>query len=148
MRINRILLSLVLALVLVGVASLVGAQPQQPYPVGDISIEFKQVSVGVGYSWGDGILKFKGKEYKLKAKGLKIMAVGISSVNAKGLVYSCENISDFPGTFMSWEAGAALIKGPAGLVMRNQKGVLIALQASQTGVELNMGAEGINITME
>jgi hypothetical protein len=148
MRANRIILSLVLVVFLVGGVSMTGAQSQEPYPVGDISIEYKQVSAGVGYSWGDGVLKFKGKEYKFKVKGLKAIAVGISSIKAKGLVYSLENVSDFPGNYLSWEAGAALIKGPAGLVMRNPKGVLIAFQASQTGVELNMGVEGINITME
>ncbi len=149
MRVNRILLSLVLVvMVLVGGVPLGGAQSQKPYPIGDISIEYKQVSAGVGYSCGDGILKFKGKEYKFKVKGLKALAVGISSVKATGLVYSLENVSDFSGNYLSWEGGAALIEGPAGLVMRNQKGVLIALQASQKGVELNMGVEGINITME
>lgn len=148
MRLDRILFSLVLVVVLVGGVSMARAQSQEPYPIGDISIEYKQVSAGVGYSWGDGILKFKGKEYKFKVKGLKVISVGISSLKAKGLVYSLENISDFPGNYLSWEGGAALIKGAAGLAMRNQKGVLIALQASQTGVDLNMGANGINITME
>lgn len=148
MRANRALLSLMMAVVLVFAVSSVGAQPQEPYVIGEVSIEATTVAAGVGFSWGDGTFRFKGKEYALKLRGLEVVAVGISRISAKGDVYNLTNVADFPGNYMAVEAGAALIKGPAGLIMRNAKGVVINLKSAQTGVKLNLGPEGLNISMK
>jgi len=47
------------------------------------SIETKAVAVGIGYSWGEGVLSFQGKEYPFKIKGLSVVDVGISSMSAQ-----------------------------------------------------------------
>jgi hypothetical protein len=41
-----------------------------------------------------------------------------------------------------------VIKGKAGLVMRNDKGVVINLNADQTGAQLSLGTDGLKITMK
>jgi hypothetical protein len=41
-----------------------------------------------------------------------------------------------------------VIKGKAGLIMRNDKGVVINLNADQTGAQLNLGTDGLKITMK
>lgn len=72
----RILLSLVMAGVLLFLVSAAKADDKVPYPEGEVTIEAKQVAAGVGYSWGDGTLKFEGKENNFSVKGINVAAVG------------------------------------------------------------------------
>jgi hypothetical protein len=148
MSIKKILCSLAVAAMLLGVVYAVGAQPQQPYPIGEVTIKATQVAAGLGFTWGGGTLNFAGKAYKFKVKGLNVAAVGISEIKAKGDVYNMKNVSDFAGKYAAAQAGVAVIKGPIGLLMRNQKGVVINLKAMQTGVQLSLGGQGLSIVMQ
>ena len=148
MRKERVFLSLALVVALVFAVAAALAQPTQPYPIGEITLHAKQISAGVGYTWGSGTLKFKGKTYPFTVKGINVVAVGVTKIDAKGDVYNLTKPSDLAGKYVAAEAGAALIKGPAGLTMRNDKDVLINLKAKQKGVELQLGPEGFSITMK
>ncbi len=75
-------------------------------------------------------------------------AVGIAKLDAKGDVYNLTAPTDLAGTYVTATAGAAVIKGKAGLVMRNDKGVVINLISEQTGVQLSLGTDGLTITMK
>jgi hypothetical protein len=145
---KRILCSLTVVAMLLGLVYAVGAQPQTPYPLGEITLESTQIAAGVGITWGTGTLKYGGKEYKFSAKGLDAGAVGISKISAKGDVYNMKDVSQFAGHFVAAQAGVAVIKGEIGLLMRNQNGVVINLKAKQKGVQLSLGGQGLNITMK
>jgi hypothetical protein len=58
------------------------------------------------------------------------------------------NVSQFAGNYAAVGAGVALAGGAAGLKMQNQSGVIINLYAVQQGVQLNIGPQGFNITMQ
>ena len=148
MRKQQIFVNLALAVILLFTVSAVGAQPTEPYPVGEITIQAKQVAAGVGWTWGGGTLKFKGKTYNFDIKGLNVAAVGISKISAKGEVYNMKTAADFAGDYAAATAGAAVVKGPVGLLMRNAKGVVINLSATQTGVQLSLGTKGLSIVMK
>lgn len=145
---QRILLSLIMAGILLFVVSAAKADEKVPYPIGEITIEAKQVAAGVGYSWGEGALKFEGKEYKFNVKGLNVAAVGFSKISAVGDVYNMKTAADFPGKYVAVSAGLSLAKGVAGLTMRNDKGVVINLKSVQQGVQLNLGVDGFVIEMK
>jgi hypothetical protein len=145
---HRILLSLVMAGLLLFVVSAAKADEKPLYPIGEVTIEAKQVAAGVGYSWGDGILKFEGKEYKFSVKGINVAAVGFSKIDAVGDVYNLKTASDIAGKYVAVSAGLSLAKGAAGLSMRNNKGVVINLRSVQQGVQLNLGVDGFTIQMK
>jgi hypothetical protein len=148
MRKHQFFLNLGLAAILLFTVSVVGAQPTDPYPYGEITIEAKQVAAGVGWTWGGGTLKFKGQTYEFDIKGLNVAAVGISKIGARGEAYNLKDASDLVGTYVTASAGLAVIKGKAGLAMRNEKGVVINLNADQTGAQLSLGTDGLKITMK
>ena len=148
MRKHLMVVNLAMAVILLFTVSAVLAQPQEPYPIGTVTIEAKQVAAGVGWTWGDGMLMFKGKMYHFGIKGLNVAAVGFAKLNAKGDVYNLKDPSDLAGTYVTAGAGAAVIKGKAGLVMRNAKGVVINLVSTQTGVQLSLGSDGLTIVMK
>jgi hypothetical protein len=145
---HRIPLSLVMAGLLLFVVSVAKADEKPLYPIGEVTIEAKQVAAGVGYSWGDGILKFEGKEYKFSVKGINVAAVGFSKIDAVGDVYNLKTASDIAGKYVAVSAGLSLAKGAAGLSMRNNKGVVINLRSVQQGVQLNLGVDGFTIQMK
>ncbi len=152
MRLKPVFLGLLALLVL----SLAGAplaakdkeerEERRARPSGYLTIHATQFAVGLGYTWGDGTLRYRGKSYKFKVKGLNLIGVGLSSIDAKGEVYNLDNLDDFPGKYMGFGEGAALVMGKAGLVMKNFQGVVINLHAEQTGVDLKVGNEGLSIT--
>lgn len=117
------------------------------YPLGEISLEATSAAAGVGFSWGEGTLKFQGKEYKFKVKGLSVAAVGFSRISATGDVYNLTKPSDLAGTYASVSAGLALARGVEGLVMKNNQGTVIVLRAQQQGVKLSLSVDGFAIEM-
>ena len=148
MRKHRMLLSLAMAGILLFVVAAAKAEEAPLYPIGEVTIEAKQLAAGVGYSWGDGVMKFEGKEYPFTLQGLNVAAVGFSKINAVGDVYNLKTAADLAGKYVAVSAGLSLAKGAAGLSMRNDKGVVINLRSAQQGVQLNLGVDGFNIKMK
>ena len=144
-KITMMLGCLVLA-VLVGLAL---AQQNEPYsPVGSISFETTSIAAGIGGSWGNGSMIFQGQQYPISIQGLSVAAVGISKVNAVGQVYNLNKPSDLAGTYVGVSGGIALAGGVQGTAVRNGKGVVIDLTATQKGVSFNLGADGFTISMQ
>lgn len=123
-----------------------GAEETKGNPTGAVNIKVTQAAMGLGVSWGDGTLHFKGKDYKFKVKGLNMIGLGVTSINAQGDVYNLQKLDDFPGTYYGVQAGATVIKGSAGLVLKNSSGVVLNLKSEQTGAALQLGNEGLSIS--
>jgi hypothetical protein len=117
-------------------------------PSGRVTMESKSVAAGIGVSWGDGKLTFKGKEYPFTIDGLSVVDWGISRVSAVGDVYNLTDVSKFPGTFLAAEAGFTLAGGAGGITMRNAEGVIINLRSTSRGASLTLGPAGLRITMK
>jgi hypothetical protein len=145
---HRMWVSLVMAGILLFAVAAAKADEKVPYPIGEVTIEAKQLAAGVGFSWGDGVMKFEGKEYKFSVQGLNVAAVGFAKISAVGDVYNMKTAADFPGKYVAVSAGLSLAKGVSGLSMRNDKGVVINLRSVQQGVQLNLGVDGFSIVMK
>jgi hypothetical protein len=123
-----------------------GNKEAQGNPTGEVTVKVTQAAVGLGVSWGDGTLHYKGKDYKFKVKGLNLIGLGVTSINAKGEVYNLQKLDEFPGTYYGVEASATVIKGSAGMVLKNSTGVVLNLKSEQTGAALKLGNEGLSIS--
>jgi len=146
MLIKRLHFILTMAVVLSLATFSVGAKSTDSTPSAEVTIKVTRVAAGLGVTWGDGTLNFQGKEYKFKVSGLSLIALGVTSVNAKGDVYNLKDLSDFPGKYFGVEAGATLIRGSAGMVLKNTRGVVLNLKSEQKGAELKLGNEGLSIS--
>jgi hypothetical protein len=144
MRAKRIL-SLAIVLVLLGAVA--PGLAQAPYPIGTVSIDFRSVAVGIGASWGSGVLRFQGNTYPFKVSGLTVGDVGLSSSSAVGNVYNLKNPSDLAGNYIAAGAGVAVAGGVGGVTMQNQHGVQIELHSVVQGLQLTIGPQGFNIEM-
>ncbi len=116
----------------------------------DATIELKEGSVaaGIGFSWGGGTLKYKGKSYPVSVDGLSVGAVGISEATASGRVYGLTDISKFDGLYTAVSVGATAAGGANIAEMKNQNGVHIKLLSTTQGVALKLAAEGVNLKLK
>ena len=124
------------------------SQAEEVVPSGTVSIETKAVALGVGFSWGEGVLTFQGKEYPFKIKGLSVIDIGVSSVSAQGNVYHLTKVEDFIGTFSASEAGIAVGGGAGAQAMKNQNGVVMEVTSKKAGIQLKLAPEGIKVEMK
>ena len=117
-------------------------------PSGRVTMESRSIAAGIGVTWGDGKLTFKGKEHAFTINGLSVVDWGISRVSAAGDVYNLTDVSKFAGTYAAAEAGFTLAGGMGGMTMRNSDGVIIHLRSTSRGASLTLGPAGLTIAMK
>jgi hypothetical protein len=115
---------------------------------GTVSIESTSVALGVGVTWGDGVLTYNGQTYPFTINGLSVVDLGIASITAAGEVYGLTKLEDFEGNYVAGEAGAVVGGGGSVVHMENQNGVTIKLNTTQTGAKLTLAAEGVDIDLK
>jgi hypothetical protein len=115
-------------------------------PSGTISIMLNSASAVMGASWGQAVLTFQGKTHLFRVRGLKVLSVGIRTLELNGDVYSLKNLTDLAGTYKKADpAGITFIVGEKGLVIRNDKGVTINIKGLQKGLNVDLVQEGLTI---
>ena len=136
---------LVVVLALCGMAF---AKEAAKKPDATLKLSEGQVAVGIGWSWGKGVLTYKGKEYPFKVEGLSVGDVGITKAEAEGKVYNLKKLEDFGGKYLSGSAQATLALGAGATAMQNDKGVVLHLFPKTKGVNLKLAGEGVKFTLE
>jgi len=107
-----------------------------------------QVAVGIGYSWGKGVLTYQGKQYPFKVSGLSAVDIGITKATSSGKVYNLKKLEDFNGNYTAASAEGTLAGGAGALTMKNQNGVVIDVVSTTKGVNLKLAVEGVKFTLE
>jgi hypothetical protein len=137
-------LVLVVALSLSGLAFGKGSKK----PSATLKLTEGQVALGIGWSWGKGVLTYKGKHYPFKVEGVSVGDVGISEAKAEGNVYNLKKLSDFSGRYAAASAEGTLAEGAGATAMKNSKGVEIHLFPRTEGINLKLAGEGVKFTIE
>jgi hypothetical protein len=117
-------------------------------PDATVKITGKSIAAGVGYSWGSGVLTYKGKEYPFTVTGISAGDIGVTSVELSGNVSNLESLDDFNGNYTSFNAGVTLAGGAGGATMRNQNSVVMNLIAMTRGLNFDLGVDGVKIELK
>src|SRR3954451_17040960 len=104
-------------------------------------VRIRIVNVGfiVGAGGGQGALSLGGRVYPFSAGGIGVGTIGASAVEFVGRAYNLHSPYDLDGSYSAVGAGAALVGGVRVTRLRNAKGVVLALQGGQVGLQLNVG---------
>ena len=145
--VQRASLSALLLLVTMALAA-TAMSAESTQPSGRVTIQSRSIAAGVGVTWGDGTLSFKGKNYPFSIDGLTLVDFGISRANAAGEVYNLTDVAKFAGTYVAAEAGLTLAGGMSGMILRNQDGVLMRIHSTTRGARLQLGTSGLTIRMK
>jgi hypothetical protein len=117
-------------------------------PSGKVWMESKSVALGIGVSWGDGKLTFQGKDHVFDVKGLSVIDLGVSKVQATGEVFNLKKLSDFSGNYVAGQAGATVGGGAGAVIMKNQNGVVMKLTSVGQGVQLTLAGSGVDVKLK
>lgn len=116
-------------------------------PDGTVTISAKAAALGVGYSWGDGVLHYHGKNYHFSVSGVSVADVGFANILGHGRVYNLHKLSDFTGTYGGANGEATLVNGLGGQILRNGNGVELRIDEVTKGARLTGAADGIQLTL-
>ena len=103
----------------------------------------------IGGSGGSGSLTFRGRTYSLSTGGLDYgLVFGGSKTVLRGRVSNINRPSDVAGVYGAAGAGLAVGRGARAIVLTNQKGAVLELSGSQTGLMANADLSGLAITLK
>ena len=153
-------------LALVLVVAMVPGPVRADSPSGIINIELHSLTgiADMGGTWLDGTFSFQGKTNAVKMRGLQSSIVGVRDFYARGEVYNLRKASDLAGNYrMIDPAGVTFLTDEKGLVIQNDKGVVINLRvfkkrlvgvmrtifesARKRGMPLDLVPEGLTIQL-
>lgn len=106
------------------------------------------VAAGIGWSWGSGVLTYKGKEYPISVKGLSLGKVGITKATASGEVFHLKTLKDFDGNYTAAGAGITLAGGRSAVTMKNQNGVRVRVISTNKGADITLGGGGVELKIK
>ena len=142
---KRLIVSVVVLVMALSLFGLVFAKEEKPDAT--LKLSEGQVGLGIGWSWGKGVLTFEGKNHAFKVAGLSVGDVGVTKADAVGSVYHLKKLSDFNGTYTSAAAQGTIGGGAGVTTMKNQNGVVINLKSTTQGINIKLAAEGVKLTL-
>jgi hypothetical protein len=111
-----------------------------------VTIEAMSVGAGLGFTWGDGVLEYRGERYPFKVSGFSIGEVGVAKTAARGLVFNLKSAEEFPGLFMAALAGGTLGGGASYGATHNQNNVSMVWTAANQGLNFSLAHAGVKVT--
>jgi len=148
-NINQYLKRTFMLVALLVMSATASAQPKELVFAGTIEINATQFAFILSGKSGGGVLEFQGKEYKFDLTGFGIGGIGVQTINAVGAVYNMTDLSQFNGVYTEARIGATLGTASSGASrLGNSNGVIIDVKASNEGVALSLGVDGVSITLK
>lgn len=115
---------------------------------GFVRISFLKAGWVIGGNVGQGTLTFRGRTYPLTVGGMSYgFTFGGSQTNLRGRVSNIFHPRDIEGVYGAAGAGATIIRGPQAIVLTNQKGAVLQLAGTQTGLMVNLDVSGMALTL-
>jgi len=118
---------------------------------GTVKITSRMVAPGIGLSWGEGVLSYKGQEYPFtfKATGLfRDVDTKIAAAELSGRVLELKRLEDFSGNYQKVEAKDSASGGSTRATLKNQKGVVVNLVSAVEGRKFTLAREGMDIELK
>ena len=121
---------------------------QEKKPDATLKLSTGSVAVGIGYTWGSGVLTYQGQEHPFSIEGLSVVDVGVSKAEATGVVYNLKRLEDFSGNYTGVTAGATVAGGAGATSVQNQNGVVINLTGTTQGLKFKLSVDGVKMTLK
>ncbi len=116
---------------------------------GTVHIRFLKGGWVIGGTIGEGTLTFRGRRYPLSIGGLSYgLTFGGAAINLRGRVRNINSPGDVAGVYGAGSAGAAVIRGPQVVVLTNQRGAVMELSGTQTGLMVNLDLNGMAVALK
>ena len=142
-RKKRIVQGLIAVAALVLTAGLARAEDT----TGKVTIETMSAGAGLGVTWGDGVLVYRGEKYPFTVRGFDVGDVGVAKVIANGIVFNLKSVEDFSGMFAAVAASGTFGGGAGSGAMYNNNKVSMVWTGTNQGLNLSLAHSGINVQL-
>jgi hypothetical protein len=140
---KRIVQGLIAVAVLVLTAGLARAEDT----TGKVTIETMSAGAGLGVTWGDGVLEYRGEKYPFTVRGFDVGDVGVAKAIANGIVFNLKSVEDFSGMFAAVAASGTFGGGAGSGAMYNNNKVSMVWTGTNQGLNLSLAHSGINVQL-
>jgi hypothetical protein len=109
------------------------------------------VAPGIGLSWGEGVLRYKGQDYPFtfKATGLfRDVDTKMAAAELSGQVFDLKKPEDFGGNYQKVETQTSESGSMSRATMKNQNGVVVNLMSMIEGRKFTLAREGMDIELK
>src|ERR1043165_9408911 len=127
-----------------------GASFAAQAPDGTLKIKSRMVAQGIGLSWGEGVLTYKGQAYPFtyQANGLfRDVDSAMTAGELSGQVFNLKTPADLTGNYQRVEADSKIGAGTSATI-KNKNGVVVNLVSEVAGRKFNLSREGLNIELK
>ena len=114
---------------------------------GKVTIETMSAGAGLGVTWGDGVLEYRGEKYPFTVRGFDVGDVGVAKVIANGIVFNLKSVEDFSGMFAAVAASGTFGGGAGSGAMYNNNKVSMVWTGTNQGLNLSLTHSGINVQL-
>jgi hypothetical protein len=120
-------------------------------PDATVKITRRSFSEGIGLTWGEGVLTYKGMGYPFEfiARGrLREIDTRIAAQELSGRVFNLRALDDFNGNYTVVEGKESTSAGATRATLKNEKSVVVSLVSTVEGRKFNLGREGMSIELK
>ena len=118
---------------------------KETQPDATVWLEGGAASAGAGFAWDHGQIDYRGNRYSFSISGLSIADLPTRSTSATGIVRRLRTLSDFAGSYLAEAAEGGFTAGGLTTHLRNDRGVLIQLVATDAKQRFNVSVNGVRI---
>jgi hypothetical protein len=115
---------------------------------GNIRLKVTKVGFIVGVGGGNGVLHFRGKNYKLTIGGVSAGTIGVAGADLVGTAKNLHKASDIAGVYSAASASVAVAGGGKVVTLQNSNGVVLTLHGQQVGFEASLSLSGMTLSLE
>lgn len=140
-----------LTLISIGLLTIPAASFAAQTPDGTVKIKSRMVASGIGLSWGEGVLIYKGQEYPFtyQANGLfRDVDTAMTAGELSGQVFNLHTPADLSGNYQRVETNSSNSGAGTSATMENKNGVVVNLVSEVAGRKFNLSREGLNIELK
>jgi hypothetical protein len=134
------------AAALAGILATTAALPSQA-ATGVVRIHVMKAGFIFGATGGNGVLRFRGRNYPLNIGGVSVGTIGAAGADLSGRVYNLRGPADIAGTYTALSGSAAIGTGTKAIRLQNPNGVVLDLQGPEAGLEASASLSGMGISI-
>jgi hypothetical protein len=114
---------------------------------GKVTIKTMSAGVGLGVTWGNGVLEYHGEKYPFTVTGFDVGDIGVAKEIANGTVFNLKSVDDFSGMFAAVVAGGTFGGGAGSGAMYNNNKVGMVWTGTNQGLNLTLAHSGVNVEL-